>query len=83
MTRAQHDVGVTPLAITFEGITRDRCAEKQKVIEMRNPALRPGATDVVDAGRGGAADLGHRIVIERRRFARRCRRIVIGHVRPQ
>ncbi len=77
--RAQHDIGAATLPVAFQRISRHGGAEKQKVVEMRQPALRPAAPDVVDAGRGGAADFRHRIVVERRGFPRRGRRIVIRH----
>ena len=78
-TRAQHDVGAATLAVAFERIARHGGAEEQEVVEMRQPALRPAAADVVDAGGGGPADLGHRVVVEGRGLARRRRRVVIGH----
>ena len=59
------------LAIAFERIARDRRAEEQQIVEMRQLALGAAAANVVDAGRRRAADLGQRIRIEGRGFARR------------
>ena len=73
--RAEHDVGAAFLAIAFERIARDRGAEEQQVVEMRQLALGAGAADVIDAGRRGAADLGQRVVVEGRGLARRRRRV--------
>ena len=59
------------LAIAFERIARDRRAQKQQIVEMRQLALRAATADVIDAGRGGAPDFGQRIIVEGRRKARR------------
>ena len=69
--RAERHVGAAALAIAFERIAADRGAEEQQVVEMRQLALRAEAADVVDAGRGGAMDLGDGVRIECRRGARR------------
>ena len=68
--RPQHDVGAALLTIAFERIARDRCAEKQQVVEMRKLALGAAAADIVDAGRRGALDLRNRVAVERRRKPR-------------
>ena len=59
--RAQHDVGLAALAIALERIAADGGAEEQQIVEMRQPAFRAAAADVVDAGGGGAADFGQRV----------------------
>jgi hypothetical protein len=48
-------VGAAFLAIAFQWITADRGTQKKQIVEMRQPALRPEATDVVNTGRRGAA----------------------------
>jgi hypothetical protein len=70
---AEHDGCVAFLAIAFERVARDRGAEEQQVVEMRQLALGAGAADIVDAGRRGAADFRDRIVVEGRGLARRRR----------
>ena len=75
--RAERDVGRALLAIAFERIARDRGAEEQEVVEVRHLALGAAAADVVDAGRGGAADFRQRVVVEGGGLARRGRRVVI------
>ncbi len=65
---AEPDVGAAFLAIAFERVAADRGAEKQQIVEMRHAPLGAGAADVVDAGRGGAADLRQRD--SRRRWPR-------------
>jgi hypothetical protein len=67
---AQHHVGGALLAIAFQRIARDGGAQKQQIIKVRHLALGARAADVIDAGRGGAADFGQRHVIEGCRFAR-------------
>ena len=69
--RAQHHVGAALLAVAFERIARDRGAEEQQVIEMRQLALGAGAADIIDAGRRRPADFGQRIIVEGGRLARR------------
>ncbi len=69
--RADGDVGRAALAVAFERIAADRGAEEQQVVEMRQPPLGAATTDVVDAGRGRAANLRDRVVVEGRRLARR------------
>ena len=68
--RAEHDIGAAFLAIAFERIARDRGAEEQEIVEMRQLALGAGAADVIDAGGRGAADFRQRVVVEGRRLAR-------------
>ena len=77
--RAEHDIGGAALAIAFERIARDRGAEEEQVVEMRDLALGAAAADVIDAGGGGAADLGQGVIVEGRGLARNGRRIVIAH----
>ena len=71
VARAERHVGAALLAIALERIAADRGAEEQQVVEVRQLALRPEAADVVDAGRGGAMDLGNGVPVEGRRLARR------------
>src|SRR5271169_1713288 len=68
---AKHDICSASLPIALERIARDRSAEEQQIVEMRQLALRAGAADVVDAGRGCPSNFGNRIRIERRRETRR------------
>jgi hypothetical protein len=68
---AKPDVGAAFLAIAFERIAAYRSAEEEKIIEIRQPPLGAEAANVVDAGRGGAADLRQREFIEGCRRARR------------
>ena len=56
--RAQHDIGAATLAIALQRIARDRGAQEQQIIEMRQLALRAAAADIVNAGGGGALDFG-------------------------
>ena len=67
--RAQHHVGAALLAVAFQRIARDRGAEEQQIVEMRQLSLGAGTADVIDAGGGGAADFGHREVVEGCRLA--------------
>ena len=76
--RAQHHLGAAALAVALQRVAADRGAEEQQVVEMRQRALRPGAADVVDAGRRRAADLGHHVRGEGRRQARFCARRLAG-----
>src|SRR5262249_46386764 len=48
---ADRDVGGAFLTIAFERVAADRGAEKQEVVEVRQPALGAAAADVVDAAR--------------------------------
>ena len=79
VARAEHDVGAAALAVAFERIARDRRAEEQEVVEMRQLPLRAGAADVVDAGGRGAPDFRQRVVVEGRGGAGRGGRILVGH----
>lgn len=80
--RSQNDGGVAFLAVAFERIARDRCAEKEKVVEMRDLALGAGASDIINAGRSRTADFRKRIVVEGRGLARRGIGVVIAHTGP-
>ena len=62
--RAEHDIGAAFFAVAFQRIARDRRAEKQQVIEMRQLALGAAAADVIDAGACGAADFRKRVVVK-------------------
>src|SRR5262249_26264712 len=55
---AEHDVGAAFLAVTLERIAADGGTEEEQIVEMRQVALGAAAADVIDAGRGGAPDLG-------------------------
>ncbi len=68
-TAADRDLGHAFLAIALERISADRRAEKQQVVEVRQLLLGAKAANVIDAGRSGAADLGDRVLIERRRLS--------------
>ena len=56
--RPEHDVGRAALAVALERVARDRCAEEEQVVEVRQPALRAEAADVVDPLGRRALDLG-------------------------
>jgi hypothetical protein len=55
-TGAQPDVGGAFLAVAFQRVARDRRAQEQQVIEVRQVPLGAAAADVVDAGGRRAAD---------------------------
>ena len=76
---AQHHLGAAPLAVALQRVAADRGAEEQQVVEMRERALRAGAADVVDAGRGRPTDLRHDLGGEGRRGARDRARGRLGH----
>ena len=85
VARAEHDIGAAALAIAFERIARDRCAEEEQIVEVRQLPLRAGAADVIDAGDRRAADFRQRVVVEGGGCARRGGRVLVGHeasVRP-
>ena len=73
---------VAAFTIAFERITRNGSTEKQQIVEMRHPALRASAADIVNPGSCRAADFGQRVVVECRGLARRGRRILIAHNPP-
>ncbi len=77
--RAEDDVRAATLAVAFERIARDRGAEEQQIVEVRQLALRAAAADVVDAGDRRAADLRQRVVVEGGGGPRRGRRVLVGH----
>jgi len=58
MAGAQRDGGVAFLAVAFEGIARDRRAEEQQIVEMRNLTLRAAASNVINARGRRAANFG-------------------------
>ena len=47
--RAEDDVGGAALAVALERIARDRRAEEEEVVEVREAPLRAEPADVVDA----------------------------------
>jgi hypothetical protein len=61
---AQHNFGAAALAVAFQRVAADAGAQEQQVVEMRHAPLRAGAADVIDAGGGGAADLGQGVRVE-------------------
>ena len=67
--RPEDDVGRTALAITLERVARDRCAEEEQVIKVRQPALGAESADVVDPLGRGALDLGDDGAVEEVRLA--------------
>ena len=79
VTRAQHHIGPTALAVAFERVARNRCAQKQQIVKARQRALRARAADVVDARRGCTPDLADRIGIEGCRITRHGPVGMIGH----
>ena len=58
------DIGAAFLAIALERIARDRGAEEQQVVEMRQLALGAGATDIINAGGRSTADLRESVIVE-------------------
>ena len=66
--RAKRHRGVAAFAVAFQRVARHRRAKKQQVVEMRYFPLRAATSDVVDAGRRRAADLGIDRVGKRRRL---------------
>jgi hypothetical protein len=61
---AEGDLGRAAFAVAFERVAGDRRAEEEEVVEVGHAAFRAAAADVVDAGGGGAADLGVDLVRE-------------------
>ena len=80
MTRAEHHIGPASLTVAFQRIARDRGPKEQQIVKMRYLAFRTGTTDIVDPGRGGAADFRQRVIVEGGGLTRRGRGIFIGHL---
>ena len=67
---ADGDVGRTFFAISLERISAHRRAEKQQVVEMRQPALGSAAADIVNTRCRRAPDFRNRIIVKCRGFSR-------------
>jgi hypothetical protein len=65
----EDDVGRAALAVALERVARDRRAEEEQVVEVRQAPLRPEAADVVDPLGRGALDLRDRRTVEEVRLA--------------
>jgi hypothetical protein len=65
----EDDVGRAALAVALERVARDRRAEKEQVVEVRQRALGAEAADVIDALARGALDRVDRVAIEDRALA--------------
>ena len=59
--RAEHGLRRALLAIALERIARQRCAEEQQVVEVRQLALGAEAADLVQARGRGALDVVDRV----------------------
>ena len=68
--RSKPDIRRAFLAIAFEGIAADGSAQEQQIIKMGQAALGSATADIINAGGGGAANLGVDVVRKRPRLAR-------------
>ncbi len=78
-TIAEHDVGAAALAIALQRIAAHGGAEKKEIVKMRYLALGAEAANVVKAGRGGAVNLGDRVLVEGGRTPRGCMYPAVFH----
>src|SRR5262249_21964194 len=67
--RSEDHVGGAALAVALERVARDRRTEEEKIVEVRQPALRAEAANVVDPFRRSALDLGDDGAVEEVRLA--------------
>src|SRR2546427_11944559 len=66
---SEHDVGIATLAVALEWIPRHAGAEKEQVVEVRQPPLGAEAAEVVDPLARAALDLGNDVAVVELRLA--------------